>query len=252
VSRRREGPEELAPQTAADLAAVDAALGGRDVAPDQSDLAELAVDLRALREEPDPAFLAQLDARIEREVDAAGSAQYVAPAPAQAASRRGWRWRPALTVLAPLGAAAAAVAVALLVATGGGSPDRLPVQVRTQAAPAPRQALKDQGASGAAPAPAPAGGALERAAGVRVTVRDARPGAGQPVVLAYTAPEPTRLTVRMTPSDGGKTLVRRFTVQGGSGTVRIGAGDVAGDGLYQLEVTGPGGRVLVRSPVRVP
>ena len=50
---------------AAELEAVDAALAGRCVDPDHAELAELALLLRDDRPEPDPAWAAQLDRRVE-------------------------------------------------------------------------------------------------------------------------------------------------------------------------------------------
>jgi hypothetical protein len=87
---------------AAELEAVDAALAGRAVHPDHAELAELALLLRDERPEPEPAWAAQLDRRVE------------ARFPARPRKRRDWTWfrnvAPAialLLIILPIGLIAA-------------------------------------------------------------------------------------------------------------------------------------------------
>jgi hypothetical protein len=87
---------------AAELEAVDAALAGRAVHPDHAALAELALLLRDERPEPAPAWVAQLDRRVQGGF------------PARPRKRREWTWlrnvAPAialLLVILPIGLIAA-------------------------------------------------------------------------------------------------------------------------------------------------
>lgn len=87
---------------AAELEAVDAALAGRAVHPDHAELAELALLLRDERPEPEPAWAAQLDRRVQ------------ARFPARPRKRRDWTWfrnvAPAialLLIILPIGLIAA-------------------------------------------------------------------------------------------------------------------------------------------------
>ena len=203
----------------ADLAAIDDALAGRDVPPEQGDLAELAVDLRGLRDEPDPAFLSEMDRRMADQIAATEEREQRVP----------WYRKP-YAILAPAAGAAAAVIIAIVVATGGDDAPDQPLGVQVEEA-APRRSF-DGG--GAVPS---AGNAAEAApASYRVDDREVR--AGEPIRVVYSVPERTTLRPTLTPSGIGQPIeLERIDVQPGSGRLAVDTEGVE-PGDYVLEIGG--------------
>lgn len=101
-------PDHLTPDVERELAALDDALAGRPVAPDLSELGELALLLREDRPRPTASFGAGLDARVQRGFSSGG--------PRRRASRRRWAAWGAWTAPA-LGVAATALLVAVVALT---------------------------------------------------------------------------------------------------------------------------------------
>src|SRR3954453_15313739 len=123
--------ERLDPEVERDLAAVDAGAAGQGPTdPDRASLAELGADLRALREEPRPDFLADLDRRMAADFSRGRADEQLA---GETPKRRRSRIMPGLFVAVP---AAAAVAVAVVLVAGTSSndtgPGKLPVAVQSQ------------------------------------------------------------------------------------------------------------------------
>jgi Domain of unknown function (DUF4349) len=99
---------ELTPDIERELAALDDALAGRRVAPDLTELGELALALREERRRPSPTFSAALDEKVAR--------GFRDPDPRRRAAGRPW-WRALLSAPA-LGTATAVLIVAVIVVTG--------------------------------------------------------------------------------------------------------------------------------------
>ncbi|HEX3316974.1 MAG TPA: hypothetical protein VHR88_03080 [Solirubrobacteraceae bacterium] len=209
-----------------------------------ADLAELGKwgpELRVLRQDPRPAFLVELDHRMQPEfsrgrADEERAAQRARP-------RR--RWLPALAIAAP--AAAAAVAVIVVLVAGGGNrtgPGKLPVAV--QSAPA-------ASASGGALAPA-GSNALSRPGGPSApatTLVAKEVSAGQPFMVRYSAPRARIVFVSLSPVRGGSaTTTRRVDLPPGTGTLRI-ATDALDGGDYALVISLPSGQSALRDAVRI-
>ena len=97
---------ELTPDVERELAALDDALAGRRVAPDLTELGELALALREERPLPTGEFGAELDAKVAR--------GFGEPGPRRASGRRWWAgW------MAPaLAATATAMLIAVVVVSG--------------------------------------------------------------------------------------------------------------------------------------
>lgn len=141
---RTHEPDPIAAQ---ELAALDAALRGEEVAPEHADLAVLARDVRVERPRIDPGFAALLEERV-----AGGFAK-------ENGSARGRRraWRPAAALVAT---AALAAAVVLPVALSGNEDQS------TAVVEAPRGATQEGAAAPAQSAPSPlAEQGADRAAG---------------------------------------------------------------------------------------
>src|SRR5215207_8672450 len=152
---------ELTPEVERELAAVDDALAGRRVAPDLTELGELALALRDERSEPRGAFRATLDNKVAR--------GFRDPGPRRRASGRRW-W--AMLVTAPaFGMAAAVLLVAVVVVTGphgddeGGGGGRAPsAETAAESADRGRSAAESAGDESAGAASAPQADAASGAA----------------------------------------------------------------------------------------
>src|SRR3954447_18322780 len=145
-----------------------------------AELGDWGPELRALREDPRPEFLAELDKRLAPDF-ARGRADEKLGAAEK--PRRRFRLLPALGVAVPV-AAAAVVAVVLVSSGGDGNkPASLPVAVQSAGS-------SSAGATGGAAAP-DASSALDRAGGPSapaVSLVSKQLSAGAPVVLRYNAP----------------------------------------------------------------
>jgi hypothetical protein len=218
---------------------------GRDEDPGiEADLAELGdwgPELRALRQDPRPAFLVELDHRMEPEfsrgrADEERAAQRARP-------RR--RWMPALAIAVPAAVAAVVVVVVLIAGSGNASgPGKLPVAVQSVSTA--------QSAGGAL---APAGrDALSRPGGPSapaMTLRANQVSAGQPFLVQYTAPRARSVFVSLSPVRGGSaTSMRRVDLPSGTGTLRI-ATDALDGGDYALVISLPSGQSALRDSVRI-
>jgi hypothetical protein len=234
--------EGLDPEVERDLAAVDAGAAGQPPPdPERAALAELGADLHALREEPSPDFLADLDRRMAPDFARGRAEERQADAAPQ---RRRSRLIPGLFVAVPA-AAAAAVVVILLVGTTSNDtgPGKLPVAVQSQGS----------GATGGTPAP-PSGSALSRPGGPSapaISLASTQVAAGEPFVLRYDAPKAGSVFVSLSPVDGGSsTSTRRVRLPAGSGKLRVATDDLTG-GHYSLVVSLPSGQSALRATVNV-
>ena len=208
---------------------------------DLAELGEWGPELRALREEPSPEFLARLDGRLQPDL-ARGRADERATEDKQP----WWRTRlwPAFAIGAPA-AAGIVIAVVLIAGSGGDtSPGSLPVTV--QSAPSPQ-------ATGGAAAPE-GDNALSRPGGPaapEIQVVADEVSAGEPFVLRYTAPRAGSVFVSLSPINGGSaTTTRRVALPAGTGRLRI-ATDQLDGGRYALVVSLPNGQSAVRANVRI-
>jgi hypothetical protein len=209
----------------------------------QADLAELGEwgpELLALREEPRPEFLAELDRRMQPDFARGRADEELA---AQRPRRR-FRLMPALGIAVPA-AATAIVAVVLISGSGDSSePGRLPVAVQSQPGPA---------AAGGTAAP-DSESALSRPGGPSapaISLVSRKVAAGEPFVLRYSAPQEGSVFVSLSPTDGGSaTTTRRVSLPAGSGRLRIATDELTG-GRYSLVVTLPSGQSALRESVRV-
>jgi Domain of unknown function (DUF4349) len=98
---------ELTPEVERELAALDDALAGRRVAPDLTELGELALALREERQRPEESFGAELDAKVER--------GFRDPGPRRASEPPWWT---ALLSVPAFGMAAAVLLVVVIVVAG--------------------------------------------------------------------------------------------------------------------------------------
>jgi len=107
---RSPDDDQMTPEIAGALLAIDATLDGEAVDPEYAGLAELALILRRDLPEPRPEFAVALDERVQR--------RFAAPAAARPPRRR--RWRRLLAPGAAAAAAVAGVAAVIVVAAGSG------------------------------------------------------------------------------------------------------------------------------------
>ena len=105
---------DTTPDVERELAALDDALAGRRVAPDLTELGELALLLREQRPEPSTDFGSELDERLAR--------GFREPDPRRRASARRW-WTPLLSAPALGTATAVVIAAVIVVASPFGSDD---------------------------------------------------------------------------------------------------------------------------------
>ncbi len=106
---RSPDDDQMTPEIAGALLAIDATLDGEAVDPEYAELAELALILRRDLPEPRPEFAVALDERVQR--------RFAAPAAARPPRRR---WRRLLAPGAAAAAAVAGVAAVIVVAAGSG------------------------------------------------------------------------------------------------------------------------------------
>jgi uncharacterized protein DUF4349 len=115
---RRTDENELDPEIAAQLDAIDATLAGEPVDPGHAEIAELALLLTAQRPEIDPGFATSLDQRVQGRFPG----RSVDRAPQQAGTgglRRLWK-RSVFEPVAALSAGVAAIVVVVVLASSGG------------------------------------------------------------------------------------------------------------------------------------
>src|SRR5215208_4000579 len=207
---------------------------------DLVELGEWGPELVALRAEPRPEFLADLDRRMQPDFARGRADEELA---AQRPRRR-LGLLPALGIAVP--AAAAAVVAAALIAGSGGSSgeDKLPVAVQSQ--PEPK-------AAGGAAAPE-SESALSRPGGPSapaIGIVSCQVAAGEPFVLRSSAPRAGSVFVSLSPTAGGSaTSPRRVDLSAGSGRLRIATDELTG-GRYALVVTLPSGQSALRARVRI-
>jgi hypothetical protein len=207
---------------------------------DLAELGEWGPELLALREEPRPEFLADLDWRMQPDFARGRADEELAGE----RPRRRLRLLPALGIAVPA-AAAAVVALVVIAGSGGSSgPDKLPVAVQSQ--PGPK-------AAGGALAPE-SESALSRPGGPSapaIALVSRQVAAGEPFVLRYSAPRAGSVFVSLSPTDGGSaTSTRRVDLPSGSGRLRIATDELTG-GRYALVVTLPSGPSALRARVRI-
>jgi len=205
-----------------------------------AELGEWGPELLALREEPRPEFLAELDRRMHPDFARGRADEELAAAQ----PRRRLRLLPALGIAVPA-AAAAVVAVVLIGGSGGSSaPDKLPVAVQSQ--PGAK-------ATGGAAAPQ-SESALSRPGGPSapaIAIVSRQVAAGEPFVLRYSATRAGSVFVSLSPTAGGSaTSTRRVDLPAGSGRLRIATDELTG-GRYALVVTLPSGQSALRARVRI-
>jgi len=206
---------------------------------DLAELGEWGPELRTLRAEPTPEFLAELDRRMAPDFSRGRAEEERAARP-----RRRLRLWPALAVAAP---AAAAVVVAVVLFGGASDqtgPGKLPVTVQSQpgaAAVGGTVAPQDENALARPGGPsAPA-----------ISLASDRVSAGEPFVLHYTAPRPRIVFVSLSPTGGGSaTTTRKVSLPAGSGRLRIATDELDG-GRYALVVSLPNGQSALRVAVRI-
>ena len=174
---------ELTPDVERELAALDDALAGRRVAPDLTELGELALALRDERPEPGPSFGPELDAKVAR--------GFRDPDPRRRASGRRW-WERVLTVPA-FGMATAALLVAVIVVSnpqgdggsaGGGS--SAATEIAESGGTSPSSA--DSSGQEALPQDDRAGG--DSGAGAAAAADDAVSSLAEPLPPSTVAPAP--------------------------------------------------------------
>ena len=236
---------ELTPDVERELAALDDALAGRRVAPDLSELGELALVLRDERPRPGPGFGPELDERVAR--------GFRDPEPRRRApAERRW-WTPLLSAPA-LGMAATILIVAVIVVTGpfGGAGDGAGTTSGDQATSAAGEESAGGGATAATP-----GAAVDQAARSSAP-DDAVTSSAEPLPPSVLPPAPglgspgsdgrerrsiersASLTLAARPRDIDTVSARIQDVtrrQGGfvvSSTVNSSAG--AGDGTFELRI----------------
>src|SRR5436309_38738 len=115
---RHTDENELDPEIAAQLDAIDATLAGEPVDPEHAEIAELALLLTAQRPEIDPGFATSLEQRVQGRFP--GPSVDRAP---QQAGTGGWRrlWkRSVFEPVAALSAGVAAIVVVVVLASSGG------------------------------------------------------------------------------------------------------------------------------------
>jgi hypothetical protein len=237
--RNGERPE---PEVERDLAAVDAGAAGEPPPdPNLAALTQLGGDLHALRQEPRPEFLADLDKRMAPDFSRGRADERIAAD----APRRRSRLMPGLFVAVP---AAAAVVIAVILVAGTSSndtgPGKLPVAVQSQGGAA---------GTGGTVAP-PSDSALSRPGGPSapaMSLASTQVAAGEAFVLRYEAPLAVTVFVSLSPTDGGSsTSTRRVRLPSGSGKLRIATDDLTG-GHYALVVSLPNGQSALRESVHV-
>src|SRR4051812_6505411 len=168
-------PDHLTPEAERELAAVDAALSGRPVAPDLARLGDLAVLLRDDRRRPSDDFAAALDARVER--------AFSDGSPRRPASRRRWSlWGGWMSPA--FGAAAAAVVVAVVLVAGHGQGSDRSVPSTGGASAGSARSTAERAGDDAAGA---GGGSLKEFSSPE---NDAAPSATDPDTPAPVAPAP--------------------------------------------------------------
>jgi hypothetical protein len=155
---------ELTPDVERELAALDDALAGRRVAPDLTELGELALALRDERPRPDPVFASSLDAEVAR--------GFVDADPRRRASGRRW-WG---VWLAPATASLATVIVIAVVVVSGTGDQADEVSSGGGAT------VEESGRSSAA--------APEAAGGARAAQDDAATGFAEPLPPGSVPPAP--------------------------------------------------------------
>src|SRR4051812_24430323 len=206
---------------------------------DVAELGDWGPEVLALRAEPRPEFLADLDRRMQPDFARGRADEEIAAQP----PRRRLGLLPALGIAVP---AAAAAVVAVVIAGSGDSsgPDKLPVAVQSQ--PGPK-------AAGGALAPE-SESALSRPGGPSapaIALVSRQVAAGEPFVLRYSAPRAGSVFVSLSPTDGGSaTSTRRVDLPSGSGRLRIATDELTG-GRYALVVTLPSGPSALRARVRI-
>ncbi len=193
----------LDPETARELAALDAALAGEPVDPDLAELEALVLDARDARPEPSAEFSTRLDERV-----AAGF-----PRPTGRRAPLAERLRPSRRMLLPaMGAAASIVlvvgiGVAVLGGGGGSEPVNDAATLSKPAAPRAGAAQSESVAPAAPPAATAAGGArrVERHANlVLTTASDRIDDVSQQVIAVTDGVDGIVATSSVSSGDGGQ------------------------------------------------
>ena len=226
---------DLTPDVERELAALDDALAGRRVAPDLTELGELALALREDRPRPTEGFGRSLDTRVER--------GFPERDPRVRASGRRW-WQTLLTVPA-FGMAAAVLVVAVIVVTGpqGDGEDG------GGATSAPSAGVQESaGSGGAGASSADSSGGEELGAG-----RDAAPSApGGEAAPAFVEPLPPTTAPPPVPAPGSPRSdgrARRSVERSASLTLAARPRDIDGVSRRMQDETSRYGGFVVSSTV---
>jgi hypothetical protein len=225
---------DLTPDIERELAAIDDALAGRRVAPDLTELGELALTLREQRAEPSPTFGPALDAKVAR--------GFRDPDPRRRASGRRW-WSTWLTPA--LGVTATAMLVAVVVLTSNG--DRTATLSSDGGGGSAVQ--ETAGSGGASPSAADSSSGGELASGGKSAESASAPGDGSEPTFAEPLPPATVPPAPGPGSPGSDGRVRRSVERSASLTLAARPRDIDGVSAQIQDVTSREGGFVVSSTV---